>query len=113
VEITSHLSHDTLVYTLVGSMDEPAAAALRDNIVAQVQVGVIHFVIDLSGVDFIDSAGLGMLVANLKTVYSRNGSIKLVGPTSEVLHVFEITRLVKIFSIYPTVEAALLNQIRV
>jgi anti-sigma B factor antagonist len=101
------------VYTLTGSIDEPGAAALRDHIVSQVQGGVVHFIIDLSGVDFIDSAGLGMLVANLKTVYSRNGSIKLVNPSNEVLHVFEITRLVKVFSIYPTVEAALLNQTRV
>jgi anti-sigma B factor antagonist len=56
--------------------------------------------IDLSRVDFVDSAGLGSLLSCLKKAKSANGELKLFGLTKSVRSLFELMRMQKIFSIY-------------
>lgn len=64
-------------------------------------------VLDCAAVEFIDSSGLGLLIAMLKRVAERGGELKLAGITKKMRMVIEITRTHKIFRIYDTVEAAL------
>lgn len=56
--------------------------------------------IDLSKVDFVDSAGLGSLLSCLKKAKSAGGELKLFGLTKSVRSLFELMRMQKIFSIY-------------
>ncbi len=64
-------------------------------------------VLDLGAVDFIDSAGLGVLVELLKRVSERGGDIRLACLQKQARVVFEITRAYKIFGIFDSVETAL------
>lgn len=64
-------------------------------------------VLDLSAVDFMDSAGLGVLVELLKHMSERNGDVHLACLQKQARIVFEITRAYKIFDIFDTVETAL------
>ncbi|WP_291322257.1 STAS domain-containing protein [Desulfonatronospira sp.] len=64
-------------------------------------------ILDLSGFTFMDSAGLGTLIALLKKSSEQGREIKLAGLRKEVRVVFEITRAYKLFDIFDTTEEAL------
>jgi anti-sigma B factor antagonist len=63
-------------------------------------------VIDLSGVQFLDSAGVGVLVGLFKNARLRGGRARFCGLTPGVRTVLELIRLDRIFEIYDDVEAA-------
>lgn len=68
---------------------------------------VRNVVVDLAGVDFLDSSGLGTLVALLKRVSERGGDLKVAGLQKKVRMVFEITRAYKVFDIFDNASEAL------
>ena len=68
---------------------------------------VKDFVVDLGPVDFMDSAGLGTLIASLKRISERGGDMKLACLQKKPRMVFEITRAYKVFEIYDSVDDAL------
>ena len=68
---------------------------------------VKNYVIDLEQVDFMDSAGLGTLIAVLKRVTEQGGDMKIASLQKKPRMVFEITRAYKVFEIYETVEEAI------
>jgi len=61
----------------------------------------------MAGVNFIDSSGLGTLVGILRTVEKEGGQVRIAGLIPEVLVIFELTRLHRIFDIYETAAAAM------
>lgn len=63
-------------------------------------------VIDLSQVKYMDSSFIGALVAGLKHVLTKHGEMALVNVQSDVMALFELTRLDKVFKIYTTVADA-------
>jgi len=65
-----------------------------------------NYVVDLEAVDFMDSAGLGTLIATLKRIVERGGDLKIARLQKKPRMVFEITRAYKVFEIYDTVEDA-------
>ena len=66
-----------------------------------------NVVMDCHGIEFMDSSGLGALIALLKRVTEHGGDLKLARLPKKVRMVFEITRAYKIFQICDTVEEAL------
>ena len=71
------------------------------------EADVKDYVMDLGQVDFMDSAGLGTLIAVLKRITERGGDMKIAGLQQKPRMVFEITRAYKVFEIYDTVAEAL------
>lgn len=69
--------------------------------------GTKDLLIDLKEVRFIDSSGLGVLVSGFKNASARQGSLKLSALQSQVKSMFELTRLHRVFDIFPTVDDAL------
>lgn len=68
---------------------------------------VTNYVMDLELVDFMDSAGLGTLIATLKRITERGGDMKLACLQKKPRMVFEITRAYKVFEIYDSAADAL------
>lgn len=68
---------------------------------------VKDFVVDLKAVEFMDSAGLGTLIAALKRITERGGDMKLACLQKKPRMVFEITRAYKVFEIYNSVDDAI------
>ena len=64
--------------------------------------GHYHLIVNLEGVDFLDSTGLGVLVGALKRVRAHEGSLLLVCTQERLLKIFRITGLAKVFPIHPT-----------
>ena len=71
-----------------------------------VEPDVKNFVADLKEVDFMDSAGLGTLIAVLKRITEQGGDMKIACLQKKPRMVFEITRAYKVFEIYDSVEDA-------
>lgn len=93
-----------------GEIDVYTAPVLREHLNEAVADGKYHLVIDMTGVDFLDSTGLGVLVGSLKRIRSHDGSLHLVCDQERILKVFRITGLKKVFPIHATVEEALVAQ---
>ncbi|NTV97858.1 MAG: STAS domain-containing protein [Chlorobiaceae bacterium] len=59
------------------------------------------FVFDCSGLDFIDTSGLGAIISCLRKAIDQKGDLKLAALGPKVSMVFELSRAKKLFSIYP------------
>lgn len=93
-----------------GEIDVYTAPTLRDRLNGLVADGHYDLVVDMSGVEFLDSTGLGVLVGGLKRVRSHDGSLQLVCSDERILKVFRITGLTKVFQIHDTVDAAVAGE---
>jgi anti-sigma B factor antagonist len=89
-----------------GEIDVYTAPRLRDKITELVADGVYHLIIDMEGVEFLDSTGLGVLVGGLKKVRAHDGSLQLICTQERLLKIFRITGLAKVFMIHDSVAAA-------
>lgn len=69
--------------------------------------GKNRVVVDLKEVRFIDSSGLGALVSGFKNASTRQATLKLSSLQSQVKSMFELTRLHRVFDIYPTIDEAI------
>lgn len=95
------------IVNVVGEVDVFTAPKLREQLIALVDSGQNNIIVGLEGVDFLDSTGLGVLVAGLKRVKSRNGSLSVVCTKDRILKIFRITGLTKVFPIHDSAEAAI------
>ena len=64
-------------------------------------------VVDMSRLDFIESTGLGAIIAGHLRLRHHQGEMRLVSPSTPILRLLELTRLTQLFHVYPSVEAAL------
>jgi anti-sigma B factor antagonist len=83
------------------------SSQLRSKIKELLTQGKKRLVLDLSQVSYVDSAGLGTLVAAYTSARNEGGEIRLAGVTKNFGELLNITKLVTIFSVYDTVEDAL------
>jgi anti-sigma B factor antagonist len=90
-----------------GRLDVSGAPTLKAAIGDVVKDGTPRLVIDMEGVSFVDSTGLGSVIAALKLVRGSKGDLRLAAPNQQVRVVLELTTLDRVFAYYPTVEDAL------
>ena len=78
------------VISVTGEIDVYTAPTLRERLNELVADGEYHLVVDMAGVDFLDSTGLGVLVGGLKRARSHEGTLQLVCDQEKILKVFPI-----------------------
>jgi anti-sigma B factor antagonist len=107
LQITDHRQDEVTILTLAGelSLDDGDLAFGRyvDGLVA---AGRRQIVVDLSKVTYIDSAGVGRLVAESKRVTQNGGAMRLAHLTARSHHLLAMLKLKFVFEIYDDVEAA-------
>ena len=106
MKISQQQIEDVDVLVLKGRLDAASAKELKGRVNSLAQENRVKLIIDMAGVDFIDSSGLGSLVSSLRKVNEKQGDIKVVALQKQVRSVFELTRLHCIFGIFDDVEAA-------
>lgn len=97
----------TLVVTLAGDVDLHRTPELQQELVRVVEKHPRRIVLDLSGVQYMDSSGVASLVKLLSSTRRQNIDLKLCGLLPRVRSIFEITRLDTVFDICPTVKEAM------
>jgi anti-sigma B factor antagonist len=104
------LYHETLggvvKVTLKGMIDASSAQTLKKEITALIQDKPVNLVLDLEGVGFVDSTGLGAMISLLRQVHQDGGDIKLASLQERIRAIFELTRLDKVFDICSDSEEA-------
>lgn len=98
---------DHAILDVNGEVDVFTAPKLREQLVDLVEQGQHNIVVSLEGVEFLDSTGLGVLVAGLKRVKVHDGTLAVVCTKEKILKIFRITGLTKVFPIHDNVESAI------
>jgi anti-sigma B factor antagonist len=97
----------TAVVRVVGELDVATAPRLRQEAVRLVGLGITRVVLDLGGVDFIDSTGLGVIVGMVKRLRTHGGELSLIRGEDRVTKVFDITRVSDILPLHESLDEAL------
>lgn len=97
---------DHAVLIVNGEVDVQTAPRFREQLLELVDRGHRRIVVDLDGVQFLDSTGLSALVGALKRLRRQNGHLGLVCNQPRILRTLEITGLDKVFTIHRSVRAA-------
>ena len=105
LSITTEAKGEATVVQAGGDLDVYSAPRLKETL-DQTLIGS-RLVLDLSGVEFIDSTALGVLVGALQLSRSSGGELRLVVDDPFLLKIFRITGFDGMFSIYPQLEDAL------
>jgi anti-sigma B factor antagonist len=83
------------------------SSQLRSKIKEVLAEGKTRLILDLANVSYIDSAGLGTLVAGYTSAQNQGASMKLANLTKKFKEQLQITKLITVFEVYETVAEAL------
>jgi anti-sigma B factor antagonist len=98
---------ETRIVTMKGArIDAAIAIQFKEDMRAATSGAPGRIILDLTAVDFIDSSGLGAIVASMKQLEDTQ-KLDLAGLSPTVAKVFRLTRMDTVFDVYDTVDAAL------
>jgi len=90
-----------------GRLTSFETGALRDSISRLLKQGRKDIVLNLSGLQYLDSSGIGELARVYVSVVKQSGQMKVIGLTAKVEEIFKVTQLYQVFPEFPDEEAAL------
>lgn len=105
IELVESVVDGCAVLAVSGEVDVFTAPAFRDRMVQVLGVDPM-LVVDLTGLSFIDSTGLGVLVSGRNRALERGGAVSFVCTQDRVLKLLRITGLDSVFDVYPTLDEA-------
>lgn len=91
-------------------IDAHNSGALKEFILHLIELGEVNIVVQLEKVRFIDSSGLGALLSGHKNAAAKSGKLALACCKQQVLSMFELTRLNRIFEIYADLNEVFENE---
>jgi anti-sigma B factor antagonist len=106
VEIDIQDKGDYKVLVPVGDLDVYTVGSLRDALGKMIEDKTPHVVVDLDGVPFMDSSGLGALMGGVRRLREAGGDLAITCTREQHLKLFTITGFGEGVSIAPTVEEA-------
>lgn len=106
VAATSTPDTSIAVVSVTGEVDIYTADTLDERLMDLINSGRTRVVMDLTGVGFLDSTGLGVVVKTLKRVRELGGTLGLVVADDRILKVFRITGLDRAVELHPSVPEA-------
>jgi len=107
MRIKTSEKYGAVVITIKGNvMGGPEAQEFHDLLGNFLEENKTNIIIDLGGVKFMNSTGLGMLISGYTSVKNKNGVLKLANATDKINSLLVITKLITIFENYDSVDAA-------
>jgi len=98
---------DWQVLTVRGEVDVTTTPRVRAQLISLLSEGKPKVIVDLENVEFLDSSGLGALVAALKLARSRSGELRIVCDRQRSIRkVLEVTGLDRVLDRFDTVDDA-------
>lgn len=104
---TDLVDDNIAVIELTGEVDLYTAPEFKQHLLKQIENGVSQIVVDFSDTTFIDSTTLGVLVGGVKRLRPIGGQLLLVCNDRNIIKIFEITGLHRVFDIHNALEDAL------
>ena len=97
MEVIFRVSEDILIACIKGEVDHHSSAPLRQTIDQSMKAfGCSHLVLDFSGVDFMDSSGIGLIMGRYRLMAARGGTLTVVGASERLLRVMKLAGLEKL-----------------
>ncbi|MBE3596491.1 MAG: anti-sigma F factor antagonist [Hydrogenibacillus sp.] len=97
-----------LIARVAGELDHHTAPSLRETLERAIEeADVVHVVLNLSSLSFMDSSGIGVILGRYKQLSAKGGRMVVCGLGPTVQRIFELSGLLKILTVAPSEEAAL------
>ncbi len=94
MEVSAKHEGQTLTFFLVGELDHHGAKGLLENLEREIERTLpLSLVLDFSGVTFMDSSGIGLIIGRYKLMARRGGSVAVRGPGRRVDRIFQMSGL--------------------
>ncbi len=108
MQIVTDIVNDYLIVTLKGELDHHTSEDVRKKI-DQIYYNnnLLNIVLDLRGLNFMDSSGIGLVMGRYKNCKDRQGHISIVSTSSYVDRILKMSGLLKIINVYLTIEEAI------
>ena len=106
MKVKKRIDGDIAVVDVVGDVDMYTSPKLRDALQSLTRGKVQRIIVNLAGVEFMDSSGIATIVQAYKEILPKNGSVCLASPAGNVLRVFELSNLTSLFPVYDSVDEA-------
>jgi anti-sigma B factor antagonist len=114
MRLSDHVVDNIVILQPKGKiMGGPDTSLLHDKLHEYIEQNKKHVVIDLSEVDWMNSTGLGILIAGYTTLRNHQGELKLANVTEKIRSLLIITKLVTVFDAYDSVDEAVKSFSRV
>ena len=107
MKLTDRVQNNIVVLEPKGKiMGGPDASLLHDKLYELIESDRKQIVIDLAGVEWMNSTGLGILISSYTTLRNNSGELKLANVTDKIQSLLTITKLVSVFDAHDSVDAA-------
>jgi anti-sigma B factor antagonist len=106
LSLETRVAEDFTVVCCKGRIAYGIEAAAMSGEIVELVSQTHRVVIDLSGVEMIDAAGLGALISVALTAQASQCSVKLAAPGNLIRQLLELTKLTSVFEVHPTLDAA-------
>ena len=90
-----------------GYLDSSTFPKLQEHLNNAVSEGCYNYVLDFSDLDYISSAGLGVLMGMLREVRSKGGDLKIIHMSDKISRIFNLLGFSRLLKVYPDEETAL------
>jgi anti-sigma B factor antagonist len=101
---------ETHVVAIAGEIDLFTAPEFKQRVMAPIAAGSERVIVDLTGTTFIDSSSLGVLIGAHRRMKARGGRLIVACDNTGIVKTFRITGLDSVFTVVPSVDAALHDQ---
>jgi anti-anti-sigma factor len=109
MELVEHLQGPVRVVTVMGRIDQASASLFQQKLAAWIDAcksDAAPLLLDFSGVDYISSVGLRVLMLAAKQVKAQQGKVAIAALTPVVAEVFQVSRFNLVFAVHPDVASA-------
>jgi anti-sigma B factor antagonist len=100
-------TEDVALVDVTGRLTSFESRAFQQMIHDLLKQGQTHIVLNLTGLDYLDSSGIGELVRNYMSVVKKGGAMKVVGLAPKVEEILRVTQLYQVFPEFPDEASAL------
>ena len=109
MQLEQRIAGNVAVIKVTGdiTLNKGGDVLLKDKVQSLLQQGHKNLLIDLSGVSYVDSAGLGELVQAYATTKNRGGALKLLNVTKRLKDLLVVTKLLTVFDTFDTEATAI------
>jgi anti-sigma B factor antagonist len=106
LDIAESVREEIAILTLKGRLTLGESNLVRERVTQLAAAGKYKVVADISGVDYIDSTGLGILVICFTSLKKQGGALKLVNPNKRNVELLLLTKLHTVFEVFNEVQDA-------
>lgn len=108
MQFATDVVNDYLIVTLKGELDHHTSEDVRKKIDQKYyNNNLLNIVLDLRGLNFMDSSGIGLIMGRYKNCKDRKGQVLIVSNNSYIDRILKMSGLLKIVNVYSTIDEAI------